>query len=317
MAQPHRLSRRLRAVVPATVLAAALLAPAAASAHAGHHSGAAQATRQVATRDAMFVVADPRNPRIARGPRGPLWLAYTPRTPGTTAMGLTYAERYVASQRAAAAHGSAQRTAAKGLTVAQATKKLSKKCRKLVKITKASQLKKLKKADRKARTKCLEQRRKIIADSKKDPAPTPTTPSTPAPSAPAPSTPAPSTPAPTSPAPTTPAPPAACTTPGTSPVTVTAIDEGRQFELSSCGVAAGSIQFTFDNTDADEEHNVVLAEGVTAGGGPSGTVRVISTNIKGGQSATKSFALAAGDYVLICTVDGHSAMTVKFKVFAS
>ncbi len=269
----------------------------------------------------MFVVADPRNPRIARGARGPLWKDYAPRTPGTTAMGLTYAQRYLASQRARATDAAAQRTA-KGLTTAQATKKLSKKCQRLVKITKASQLKKLRKADRKARTKCLEQRRKIIADSKKDPKPGTTTPpgapapNTPAPNTPAPTTPTPTTtPAPTTPGPTTPALPAECATAGSSPVTVTAIDEGRQFELNSCGVAAGSIQFRFDNTDADEEHNLVLADGVTSGGGPSGTVRVISTNIKGGQSATKSFTLPAGDYVLICTVDGHSAMTVKFKVF--
>ncbi len=269
----------------------------------------------------MFVVADPRSPRLVQGPRGPLWKAYAPRTVGTTAMGLTFAERYLAAQRADAA---AARTA-KVLTTAQATKKLSKKCQKLVKIKKAAQLKKLKKSDRKARTKCLERRRKIIAESKKSPKPgTTTPPSSPAPHAPAPTVPTPGAPAPTTPAPTTPAPttptlpaPAECTTPGPAPITITAIEEGSKFELSSCGTRAGSIQFRFDNTDSAEDHNLVIADGVTPGGGPDGTVRVVSTNIEGGQSATKSFTLPAGDYVMICTVDGHSAMTVKFKVFAA
>lgn len=327
MTHALRTIARLRSAIAGAAAVLLLASPATAMSTDGHahhpHQGAAPAgaaAPQTATEppgaSPMFVVADPRNPRIARGPRGPLWQDSEPRPVGTTSLGRTFAQRYLAAVRTRAQAPPAVRTA-KGLTTAQATKKLSKKCRRLVKITNARQVQKLKKSERKARTKCLEQRRKLIADSKKDPAPAPTTPAptTPAP-APTPTPTAPGTPAPTTPAPATPAPTTPdCAAPGPAAVSVTAIDEGSKFELSSCGASAGEVTFTFNSTDSDEDHNLVLADGVTSGGGPSGTVRVISTNITGGQSRSRTFTLAAGDYVLICTVDGHGAMTVKFKVF--
>ncbi len=281
----------------------------------------------------MWTVADPKRPRLASGPRGPLWSTFVPRPVGTTAMGLTFAQRTLVMQASSARTGADRPATRAALTTAQATKKLTKRCQRLVKITKAKDLKKLKKADRKARTRCLEQRRKLIADSKKQPATppggaSPTAPSTPDPSSPtSPSRPAPNTPpapTPTTPAPTTPAAPTGCTTPGVGDtLAVTAVDDGARFEVSSCGLKAGTIKFAFDTTDAAEEHNLVVTDGfneVTDEGRtsstPSGTMYANAGTLLPGQPGrTTSATLNAGDYWLICTVAGHVAMAMRFKVF--
>lgn len=328
MALPPRPFSR-SALIAFSVLGAALTTPAVAS--PGHHHHHAKAA-PTPTPTPMFVVADPTNPRIARGPRGPLWASYVPRSIGQTAMGQTFAQRYLATQLAARDGAGDPVAARAALTTAQATKKLTKKCQRLVKAKKPSRLSK---ADRKARTKCLEQRRKLIADSKKKPDTTPgtTTPTSPtsptgpssptSPTAPsAPATPSPTTPAPTTP--TTPAPPTACTTPGEgTTLAVTAFDEGAQFELSSCGLKAGKITFAFDNTDGSEDHNLVIADGyneITDAGQTSSTptgLRGAVNAVHPGKSATVAVTLAAGDYWLICTVPGHVAMAIKFRVFAA
>ena len=359
MAHPHRPLTRLRSAVFGAAVLAALAAPTTSSAHHDHHQADAAKTAPAtapashsghdmaamsaakpaaASAKPMFVIADPKNPRIARGPSGPLWSAHRLRAVGTTAMGMTFAQRDLAVLAFKNAVDPVATPSA--LTTAQATKKLTKKCQKLVKITKAKDLKKLKKADKKARTRCLEQRRKIIADSKKKPdtntgagSPGTTTPGTTTPGTttptnpnPTPNNPTPTTP--TNPSPTTPTNPAptGCTTAGTgSTLYVTAIGEGDQFELSACGLKAGALKFVLASEDQSEEHNLIVADGyneITSGGQttstPKGTQWVTIPVIHPGGSAKESTpkTMPAGDYWLICIVEGHVGMATKFKVFA-
>ena len=276
----------------------------------------------------MWQISSPSNPRVTKGPRGPLWAQYTPVRAGYSPMGGTLAETYVARQIEATRAGTDETAGKSALTTAQATKKLSKKCQKLVKITKSKQVAKLKKADRKARTKCLEQRRKIIADSEKKPATTPTTPSTGTPAPNTPSTPdTPTQPTPTNPNPTTPTnpnpnpnpTPTGCTTPGTGTVVVTAIDEGQRFDVNMCGIkAADNVPFKFVYADeSGEAHDLTVASAYTAGTDkPTGTIAGGTEGVISDGSVDFTADLTPGTWYLICSVPGHGSMRVEFKVFA-
>lgn len=249
-------------------------------------------------------------------------------------------QAYLSSATGLYSASGAAATRSKVLTTAQATKKLSKKCQRLVKVTKPARLSK---ADRKARTQCLEQRRKIIAASKQKPTTGSTTPTagsttspgtggstspstgdddTPKPGATPTPTPKPGTtptptPRPTAAPTSTPTPAPDCTSPGTGTVFVTAISEDMTFDASMCGIKAGAITFSFNSSDQLEEHSLVLSDGTNAQGQPTGTIRPISGEIDGGGGpVTKTLTLSAGTYFLVCTVQGHGAMTRKFTVFA-
>ncbi|MDO9356892.1 MAG: hypothetical protein Q7T55_24560 [Solirubrobacteraceae bacterium] len=298
----------------------------------------------------MFVVGTAADPLLARRLRTPLWIASPAAASPHRADG---GKRYVAAKLAelrgewfAAEEPVATRL--KVLTTAQATKKLSKSCQKLVKITAPKAVKKLSKANRKKRTKCLEQRRKFITDSKKKkpspnmpgvsptpapvagPAPTTGTDGSPAPAAPTPTPKPGTTPAPTptprpgsTPAPTprpTPTPFAypACT-PVAGAITVTAADEVTPFTVTSGCASAGTVTFNFTNGDPNEEdHNVWIGAANAAGklDTSSPPVAIVGNSIASGETRNgRTINLAPGKYVLICTVPGHDLMTVVFQVF--
>lgn len=280
----------------------------------------------------MWQVSSPSDPRVAKGPRGPLWAPYTPVAVGESAMGGTLGEAFVARQLEKAREGRSAAATRSALTTAQATKRLSKKCQKLVKITKAKQVAKLKKADRKARTKCLEQRRKIISDSKKKPETKPgTTTPTPGSSTPTPGTPTPDNPTSTTPSnnpnpnPTTPNPttptnpnPNECTTPGTGTVVVTAVDEGRKFDVNMCGIKAGTnIPFRLVYADeSGEPHDLTVSSAYTPGTEkPDGTIAGSSGGTITSGSEDFTATLTPGTWYLICSWPGHGAMRFTFKVF--
>lgn len=298
--------------------------------HAGH--AAATTAKKLAPAASMWQISSPSNPRVAKGPRGPLWRQYTPVRAGFSPMGGTLAARYVSRQLEAARETADARGSKSALTTAQATKKLTKKCQRLVKITKSKDVARLRKADRKARTKCLEQRRKIIADSKKKPdaqAPTPAspTPSTPAPANPTPAgpTPAPNPPAAPNPAPTTPtsptspATPGECTTPGSGTVVVTAVDEGQRYDVNMCGIKAGTkVPFKLVyNDESGEPHDLTISSAFTPGTDkPSGTIGGSTGKTITSGSAEFTADLTPGTWYLICSYPGHGSMRVEFKVFA-
>lgn len=342
-----------RAAVAAAVAAALVAAPGTSAAHHDHaaadapvatppghaHHGttasrathatpaaAPPAVKRLAPAASMWQISSPSNPRVAKGPRGLLWEQYTPLRPGYSPMGGTLAASYVARQLEAAREGDAEAATRHALTTAQATKKLTKKCQKLVKITKSRQIAKLKKADKKARTKCLEQRRKLIADAKnppQTPAPTPTTPApgspTPAPPAPANPTPAPTTPNPTPTTPTTPTNPGECTTPGSGTVVVTAVDEGQRYDVNMCGIKAGTkVPFKLVHADeSGEPHDLTVASAFTPGTDkPSGTIAGGTGKTITSGSVDFTADLTPGTWYLICSWPGHGSMRVEFKVFA-
>jgi hypothetical protein len=281
--------------------------------------GSDGAARTSVDADAMgFEVGSPQHPLVTRGPDGPLWASTRQNAPGSTSHG-TFAAQTVARQldalRAArtpsAADDEALVATRSVLTTAQATKKLSKSCQRLLKKRKS----KLGKSDRKKRTKCLEQRRRLVAASKKPASSTPGV-TAPAPTTPGP-TPTPTTPAPTTPAPTTPT----GTTPGaTEPagpvygaVGVTAIDGNEKFKLTRGIVSADIVNFELSNSDRQNHNLWIVAR--DASGNPVGTPVVIYGSAAAGSTQSDAnLTLAPGDYTLYCTVAGHGPMAVKFVV---
>lgn len=318
------------------------------SGHAHHAPAASPATPPAdsGAAPAGWEFNTPDRPRVAKGPRGPLWVETKPKVVGTGFMGVTFAQRFVAA-RLAEARGTdieSLLAARAALTTAQATKKLSKKCQKLVKITKSKQIAKLKKADKKARTKCLEQRRKIIADSKKKPTGGTTPPSnggTTTPSTGGTTSPSTgggdtgnnggggggtTTPTPTTPDNPTPTTPTNTCTPFSSTILVDAISEtevfGVNFNAKTCGLKAGKRKFLFSSSDENEPHSLVIAKKVGSNGDISSGADIVASisgeiNPDDNDSVPAvEVTLAAGTYYLVCTVPGHGSMTLEFKVIA-
>lgn len=277
-----------------------------------------------------FEVGTAERPLVARGPHGPLWKPTPPAAPGRSSHG-TFAKLSVAAEldalraeksgapRESAAEPVAERAAV--LTTAQATKKLSRKCQRLLKAKKS----RLGKADRKRRTACLDRRRKLIAAS----APTsPTSTGAPAPpSAPiqgpnpttAPPATAPTTPAPTTPAPTTPA----STTPAEPPakkyqaVGIEPTDSDPAVWKLTRGVAVADIvNVELSNTDS-QVHDLWIAPGNAAGQvtDESAKQKLIGY-LEPGDRKSVDIALKPGIYIFICSIPGHETMKVKFIVQA-
>ncbi|MEH3052721.1 MAG: hypothetical protein PGN13_01780 [Patulibacter minatonensis] len=331
--------------------------------HAGHTAmamGPAKVTRASAgdgshaehgradTQDgAGWEVGTPTFPLVARGVRGPLAID---RRPAGMDHG-TPESRYVAARlearRLSGVRDPQQRlrlqlglaavpatdgdepvaTRAAVLTTAQATKKLSAKCRKLLKAKRPS---KLSKADRRRRTACQKQRGKLIADSAK---PATSTPATAPAAAPAPATAgttARTTPAPASAA--TPVPtaaPTAAPSPTPAPATgvcagknpcyaavgVQALDSDVAFALSRATVQADIVSFQLENKDR-QTHNLYIAPVDSAGEINGSITKIVGDLAAGGVSDGVNMRLAPGRYKLICVVTGHSPMAVGFTVQA-
>ncbi len=265
-----------------------------------------------------FEVGTASSPIVTRGARGPLWEASEPTAPGSTKHG-TYAEQTVARQlaqlREPAEAGDttdepmAERAAV--LTTAEATKRLSKRCQRLIKRRKST----LGKTDRKRRSACLAQRRKLVAASK---APS-TTPGVAAPSAPIqgptptaapPTATEPAAPTPTTPAPTTPQ----VQTKQYAAAGVVATDGLDPFRLTRASATADVVNFELDNTDR-QLHDLYIAPASSTGEVTGAPVKVIG-RIEGGTRESADVELAPGRYKLLCTVDGHGPMAVDFTVYA-
>lgn len=354
---PHSLTRRSRALaaasLPALAAAAVLAWPCDCPDHVGLHGGATAAapaamqhegmhtmaadergpvaqSRSSATDDGAgapsdFEVGTPERPTVSRGPRGPLWSTSRPSKPGRASHGsfaeITVAEQLDALRTADRATGqttgddpAADRAAV--LTTAQATKKLSKKCQKLLR----AKVSKLRKADRKRRSACLAQRRKLVAASKSQPTdttgvaapsapvqgPKPTA-TPPASEEPAPQT-TPDTPSPTTPVPTTPEKVYAAA--GVRPTDT----DPAKWILTRSSAKADIVNFELDNTDR-QVHNLWIAPGDASGAVTGPLVEVIG-DLAEGQRKAVDVALKPGIYILICTIPGHGSMQAKFTVFA-
>lgn len=259
------------------------------------HRAASHRAGRMAMRDMAWVVGTPQVPIVLRQDAGPLALGDAP-TPAPVAL---------AARAASTTEPVAQRAE---LTVEQATAKLSRRCRKLVKAKRPSRLSK---SDRRRRAACLEQRRQLIADSKTQPgtpAPTPTPTPAPVPTA-APTTPGSATPTPT-PAPSTS--PCAGKNPCYGAVGVTAIDSGTKlyFTLTRGSVMADRVSFEFSNTDS-QSHNLFIEEK-----GKPETQQPIVADLAMKSSKRVDMALAPGTYTLKCTIPGHESMVVDFTVTA-
>ncbi len=216
------------------------------------------------------------------------------------------AQPVAAAHTMPASHETPARRAA--LTKAQATRKLSARCRTLVRAKRPSKLSSRK---RKARAKCLKQRAKLIRDSQRatSAAPgTPVPPTAPVPSAPAPPAPGPPPPAPVEP----PLPPEQPSGPKYGAVGVTAVDGDIRFALTRGAVAADVVVFELANSDR-QGHNLYIR--------PLGDERAESRKavlawVPAGVTQRAEVALAPGQYELICIVPGHELMTVAFTVVA-
>lgn len=252
----------------------------------------------------------------AGGARPMAWVVGTPRTPlvlrqdaGALALGDAPTEEPVAA-RAHAARASTEPVAVRdALTTAQATAKLSRRCRKLLKVKRPSRLSR---SDRRKRSACLKQRRKLIAESTAS-APTPTpSPTTPTPT-PAPTTPTGGTPGPTpTPTPTPSSSPCAGKNPCVGAVGVSAIDNGARlyFTLTRGSVMADRVSFEFTNTDS-QSHNLFIEEK-----GKPATRQAVVADLAMKERKTVEIALAPGTYTLRCIIPGHEAMVVDLTVQA-
>jgi hypothetical protein len=319
-------------VVPALFAALAMaLGVADGAAASGGTSGAASAptARSMGRAGSMFHVGSPSHPLMEQGPVGPLWSASAPSTPGRASHG-TFGAIYVAEQlakQAASAAGDqspATREAATStpLTTAQATRKLSKTCQKLIKAKTST----LSRANRKRRTACLAQRHKLVTASERSPATTPAT-SVSAPAAPIQGpTPIPATTSSTSPTPVptpTPTPAPGSTTPTKAPIDpstvvcsavgVTAIDI-QPFGLTrgvACNDSGGNVDFQFTNQDA-QVHGIAIK----ATGAADSTARVIIASLDPHSGPVSQLvSLQPGNYTLLCTVTAHNPMMeVQLKV---
>lgn len=200
------------------------------------------------------------------------------------------------------------------LSVADATAKLSRRCRKLVKAKRPSRLSA---ADRRRRTACLKQRRALIAASRT--APAATTPSATTPAATTPPTPTPlatplipgATPAPT------PTPDASSPCAGKIPcfaaagVTARDVNGVFVFTLTRGTVMADRVSFEFANADA-QDHNLWIKPK----GSPDSASTLIAGDLAPNGRVVKELALTPGTYVLRCRIAGHESMTVDFVVQA-
>lgn len=239
------------------------------------------------------------------------------------------AERVVA-EALAARRGPAQEPVATraALSTAQATRRLSKRCQKLLKAKRPS---KLRRADRKRRSACLRQRRELIRKSRESHEAEP--PPQPAPGAPAPvlegpkptTAPPPATQQPAPPAPTTPQQPGEVTnemrcTDGNPATTcfaaagVMAIDGDVPFVLTRGDVRADVVNFELQNTDR-QVHDLWIAP-ADAEGNITGPPTKIVGEVEPDGRSSRDMALQPGVYRLICTIPGHGPMSVRFIVRA-
>ncbi len=132
-------------------------------------------------------------------------------------------------------------------------------------------------------------------------------------------TPASTTPATTTPAGTTPTAPGftweSCTPAGPA-IKLTSYDAFEKYTLSRACAPAGAVNFTFENIDASGsfEHNAYIAQ-ANAKGEIDGELVRIAGEIPAGQTRAATLTLAAGRYLLICTVPGHQKMNTPFQVY--
>lgn len=325
------------AAVPAIALAAAFtpcLCPehdahrgaALAAASPGHHAhGAAHATHPDAAQPAPRAqaahgagaevrVAGPAHHAGSSAAQRMAWVVGTPQVPlvlrqdaGALALGDAPPQPVAVAARAAA--GTEPVAIRSQLTTAQATAKLSRRCRKLLKAKRPSRLSA---SDRRRRSSCLRQRRALIAASQA-PAdePTPTTPTSTTPAA---TTPTAGTPTPTPvTTPTPAATPAPCAAPCVRAIGVQALDDATRgfiFTLTRATVEADRVSFQFENKDA-QDHNLFVQ--------PKGRPELaepVSTRLAPGGRVTKELDLAPGTYTLRCVILGHESMTVDITVTA-
>lgn len=275
-----------------------------------------------------FEVGTAVRPLIARGVRGPLSVAFVRAGQSTDVSHVDAALLARAGAEPAVRAGADPVATRTALTKAQATKQLSKACRKLVNAKRPS---KLGKKDRKKRTACLEQRRKLIEASKgpkgttspgvsapaapiQGPAPTTSPVVGPPPHVPAPTTPTGTTPTGTTP--TKPKPTWEPCEPSSPVIGVVSFDAFKQYTLTRACADAGNVTFNFSNVDNSGSfpHNLYIAP-VDARGEVSGPLVKIIGEIPDGESASATVALAAGRYLLICTVPGHEGMNTPFQVY--
>lgn len=295
--QQHAAGALANAAAPTHALpGASAAAPQATGHHATGTTHGPAATVQHAMpaglRDMAWVVGTPQVPLVLRQDAGELALGDPPPVAAPIAQG---------------ARATAEPVAARSeLTTAQATAKLSRRCRTLLKAKRPSRLSK---SDRRKRSACLRQRRALIAQSA-TPTPAPTTPATPTPT-PAATTPAP-TPTPGAGLPTPTPTPAPCASPCVRALGVTAKDQGGRFifTLTRATVEADRVSFQFENKDA-QDHNLF----VQPKDRPD-LAQPVSTLLAPGGRATKELDLAPGTYTLRCLIEGHETMTVDITVTA-
>ncbi|MDO9356624.1 MAG: hypothetical protein Q7T55_23195 [Solirubrobacteraceae bacterium] len=316
-----RSARHLATALAVAASAFSVTAPPAWS-HAGH------AGHRMPPGMTMWAVGTDLDPLVMRVGDNPLVDETARNAPGTTShgtLGAAVVDGLIAARRDAAEQGALARRS--GLTTAQATKALSKRCQKLVK----SKATRLTKADRKRRTACLAERKRRIEASKKAPAtPTPTpapgaTPGISAPPAPV-QGPAPTTEPPAATPTPTPMPGAPEPTPTPAPsgpvygaVGVTATEGAEPFRLSRSSTTADIVNFELVNTDS-QPHDLYIAPADENGEISGPPTKIIGRTPGQMQNkptrASVDMKLAPGRYRLICTVPGHGKMEVGFTVYA-
>ena len=291
-----------------------------------HQGGSIPQRRNVsASTSAAFDVGSRAKPLVAEGPSGPLWKPTAPRKPGTSMPGMAaQAPRAGASDAAAPAATTDDATATRAvLTTTQATRRLSRRCQRLIK---AKRVSKLSKADRKRRATCIAKRRAIVEASKPKSEGAPSTgvgsPAAPiqgpvptaTPAAPIAGTP---TPAPGT-QPGTPTP-----TPGPSgpdPATVQCnavglkardVDPLKPFAMTrgvACTSSTGTVNFELQNGDR-QFHNL----GVQLPGQANSLVSILDA-VPAGDTLNANVKLNPGTYEIVCMVPGHGAMTVQITI---
>lgn len=320
---------RCRGLPAALALLCAVLATGNASGAAMHHSGARSPHHHpaAAAQAAGFVVGTPQRPTFMVGRSSLLGAGSRPAAPGGTYHGSFAAQTVAATlqaRRAATTETTATQTR---LSKRQATRKLSKRCRKLLRVKRPSKLSRTAKRKRSA---CRRQRDRLIRRSARGAQPAPEATGVPAPPLPSVAGPAP-TAAPPGAATPTPTPDVG-SAPGAQtnaercadgdPATVcfaaagvTAIDGDVPFTLTRGDVTADVVSFELVNTDR-QAHNLWIAPASADGAEITGTPVEIFATLEPGGRAAREVTLRPGVYQLICTVPGHGPMATRFIVRA-
>ncbi len=276
-----------------------------------------------------FHVGTRERPLVADGPAGPLWTPALPDASGAAGAAPHRAGHAAArpsqptaspAQPAASERAPDPRAQRAALSTAQATKKLSKKCQKLVKTKRPSRLSK---TDKKRRVKCLAQRRSLMEPSNVA-TPEPSSPTTgvtapePAIKGPAPATPTPTpTPVPGQAPTPTPTPSPSGIDPSTVPcalgVTALDVDPLKPFKMSrgvACVDEQGELAIEMVNSDR-QMHNL----GIRTPNQPDSLVPLL-LSVPMGERDSVTANLAPGTYEIVCMVSGHGNMTVTLTVLS-